>query len=114
MWAAAVVVWLLWVFMAWCLGYAAGHRRDRARHSRLTGPLAPARLERVAALEQLDELDEHARLRCEAHRVPAPPVAVHVHVAAPLPWPPHHPAMPLDGSRVLDAMPVLPVKEVQP
>ena len=25
MWVTAVVVWLLWVFMAWCVGYAAGH-----------------------------------------------------------------------------------------
>jgi hypothetical protein len=90
MWVTAVLVWLLWVFMAWCVGYAAGHRHDVR-----------------------DQLDEHPRRYCQAHRAPAPPpVAVHVHVAAPLPWAPHHPAMPLDSPRFLDAMPVLPAQEV--
>jgi hypothetical protein len=89
MWVTAVVVWLLWVFMAWCVGYAAGHRHEVRSH-----------------------LDEHPRRYCEAHRASAPPVAVHVHVAAPLPWAPHHPAMPLDSPRFLDGMPVLPAEEV--
>jgi hypothetical protein len=111
-WVTAVVVWMVGLFMAWCLGYATRSRYDRARRSGLAGQLARTRLE----LDVLDHLDEHARLYCDAHRAPAPapaPVAVHVHVATPLPWPPHHPAMPLDGPRFLDAMPVLPAEEVQ-
>ncbi|HEX4099719.1 MAG TPA: hypothetical protein VHY21_04140 [Pseudonocardiaceae bacterium] len=114
MWVTAVAVWVIGLFMAWCLGYAMRERPDRARDSGLVGQLARTRLE----LDVLDHLDEHARLYCDAHRAPAPapaptPVAVHVHLAAPLPWPPHHPPMPLDGPRFLDAMPVLPAEEVQ-
>jgi hypothetical protein len=109
-WAAAVVVWLIGLFTAWCLGYAAPHSQDPAQHSALAGQLAQARLELAAALDELDQLD-HARLHWAAHRLPAP-AAVHVHVAAPLPWPPHHPPMPLVTPRFLDAMPVLPVEEV--
>jgi hypothetical protein len=106
-WATAVVVWLLGLFTAWCLGYAARNRHDPARHSNLTGQLAQVRL------DDLDQLDG-ARLHCQAHRLPQPaPVAVHVHLAAPLPWPPHQPPMPLGAHRFLDAMPVLPAKEVQ-
>jgi hypothetical protein len=106
-WATAVVVWLLGLFTAWCLGYAARNRHDPAQHSNLAGQLARVRL------DDLDQLDG-ARLRCQAHRLPAPaPVAVHVHVAAPLPWPPHQPPTPLGAPRLLDAMPVLPAKEVQ-
>jgi hypothetical protein len=113
-WASAVVVWVIGLVMAWCLGYATRERPDRARRSDLAGQLARTRLE----LDVLDHLDEHARLYCDARRAPVPapapaPVAVHVHVAAPLPWPPHHPAMPLDGPRFLHAMPVLPAEEVQ-
>jgi hypothetical protein len=114
-WATAVVVWLLGLFMAWCLGYATRDRYDPTRHSSLTGQLARARLERAAALEELDDL-EHTRLHCDAHRAPAPrpaPVAVHVHLAAPLPWLAHPTPMPLDAHRFLDAMPVLPAEEVQ-
>lgn len=102
-WVTAVVVWLLGLFMAWCVGYAAGHRQDARSH---LGELGAPRAE-------LDHLDEHPRRYCEAHRASAPPVAVHVHVTAPLPWAPHHPAMPLlDSPRFLDAMPVLPAQEV--
>lgn len=101
-WMTAVVVGLLWVFMAWCVGYAAGHRHDVRSHLDELG----------AARAELDHLDEHPRRYCEAHRASASPVAVHVHVAAPLPWAPHHPAMPLDSPRFLDAMPVLPAEEV--
>jgi hypothetical protein len=112
-WATAVVVWLLGLFTAWCLGYAARNRHDPAQHSNLTGQLARVRLERASALDEFDQLDG-ARLHCQAHRLPQPaPVAVHVHVAAPLPWPAYHPAMPLDIPRFLDAMPVLPAEEVQ-
>jgi hypothetical protein len=112
-WAAAVVVWLIGLFTAWCLGYAARDRHNPAQHSALADQLAQARLvELAAALDELDHLDD-ARLHWEAHRLPAPaPAAVHVHVAAPLPWPPHHPPMPLDIPRFLDAMPVLPAEEV--
>lgn len=112
MWVTAVVVWVIGLFTAWCLGYATRDRPDRARRSDLAGQLPRTRLE----LAVLDHLDEHARRYCDAHRAPSPapaPVAVHVHVAAPLPWPPHHPAMPLDGPHFLDAMPVLPAEEVQ-
>jgi hypothetical protein len=114
MWVTAVAVWVIGLFTAWCLGYATRDRSDPARDNGLVGQHARNRLE----LDVLDHLDEHARLYCNAHRTPAPapaptPVAVHVHVAAPLPWPPHHPAMPLDGPRFLDAMPVLPAEEVQ-
>jgi hypothetical protein len=67
----------------------------------------------AAALNELDQLHD-ARLHWEAHRLPAAaPVAVHVHVAAPPPWAPHHPPMPLESPRFLDAMPVLPAEEVQ-
>jgi hypothetical protein len=112
-WAAAVVVWLIGLFTAWCLGYAARNHHDPPQHSNLTGQLAQARLELAAALDELDHLD-HARLHWEAHRLPAPaPTAVHLHVAAPLPRPPHHPPMPLNTPRFLDTMPVLPAKEVQ-
>jgi hypothetical protein len=112
-WAAAVVVWLIGLFTAWCLGYAARDRHAPAQHSALTGQLPQARVEVAAALDELDQLDD-ARLHWEAHRLPAPaPTAVHVHVAAPLPWPPHHPLMPPVIPRFLDAMPVLPVEEVQ-
>jgi hypothetical protein len=113
-WATAVVIWVIGLFMAWCLGYATRERPNPARHNDLAGQLARTRLE----LDVLDHLDEHARLYCDAHRSSAPvpaltPVAVHVHVAAPLPWTPHHPARPLDGPRFLDAMPVLLAEEVQ-
>jgi hypothetical protein len=110
-WAAAVVVWLIGLFTAWCLGYAAPDRHAPAQHNNLADQLAQARLELAAALDELDQLDD-ARLRWEAHRLPAPaPAVLHVHVAAPLPWPPHHPP-PLNAPRFLDAMPVLPVEEV--
>jgi hypothetical protein len=113
-WATAVVVWLLGLFTAWCLGYAARDRHDPAQHSNLTGQLARVRLERAAALDEFDQLEHLDCKRWETHRLPAPaPVAVHVHLAAPLPWPPHQPPMPLRASRFLDAMPVLPAKEVQ-
>ena len=109
-WATAVVVWLLGLFTAWCLGYAARNRHDPVRHSGLADQLTRVRPERAAALDDLDD----ARLHCQAHRVPTPaPVAVHVHMAPPLPWPAYHPAVPLDTARVLDAIPVMPVKEVQ-
>jgi hypothetical protein len=111
-WAAAVVVWLIGLFTAWCLGYASRNRYDPAQHNNLADQLAQARLELVAALDELDQLDD-ARLHCEAHRLPAPAPAVHLHVAAPLPWPPPHPPMPLITRRFLDAMPVLPAEEVQ-
>jgi hypothetical protein len=113
-WVAAVVVWLIGLFTAWCLGYAARDRHDSAQHSALTAELTRVRPEELdAALDELDQLD-HARLQWEAHRLPAStPVAVHVHVAAPLAWPPHHPPMPINTPRFLDAMPVLPVEEVQ-
>jgi hypothetical protein len=111
-WVTAVVVWLVGLFMAWCLGYGARNRYDRVGRSGLAAQLAGFSLERAAALDELDDLD-HARLHREAQRTPAPvPVAVHVHVTAPLPWTPHQP-MPLDGPRFLDAMPVLPAEEVQ-
>lgn len=111
-WVTAVLVWLLGLFTAWCLGYAARNRPAPARHSGPAGQLAQVRLERAAALDELDQLGH--RRHCEAHRVPAPaPVAVHVHVAAPLPWTPHHSLMPADTARFLDAMPVLPAEEVQ-
>jgi hypothetical protein len=113
-WVAAVLVWLLGLFMAWCLGYMARDLHDRDRHSGLAGQLARVHLDLAAALDELDHLDEHTRLHWEAQRIPAPaPAAVHVHLAAPLPWPPHHSPIPLDTPRLLDAMPVLPVKEVQ-
>ncbi len=112
-WAMAVVIWLLGLFTAWCIGYATRNRHHPAQHNNLAGQLARVRLERASALDDLDHLDD-ARLHCQAHRLPAPaPVAVHVHLAAPLPWPAHQPAMPLGAPRFLDAMPVLPVKEVQ-
>ncbi len=112
-WVTAVLVWLLGLFMAWCVGYAARNRHHPDRHSGLAGQLARVRLERAAALDEFDQLDD-VRLCCQAHRVPASaPVAVHVHVAAPLPWPAYHPAVPLGAPRLLDAMPVLPAKEVQ-
>jgi hypothetical protein len=110
-WVTAVVVWLVGLFMAWCLGYAARNRQDRVGPSGLAGQLARTRLE----LDVFDDL-EYARLHWEAHRLPAParaPAAVHVHVATPLPWLPHHPSMPLDAPRFLDAMPVLPAEEMQ-
>jgi hypothetical protein len=110
-WVLAVVVWLIGLFTAWCIGYAARDRPDPAQHSNLAGQLARVRLERASALDDLDHLD-HARLHCQAHRLPAP-VAVHVHVAAPLPWPAYHPPMPLGAPRFLDATPVLPAEEVQ-
>jgi hypothetical protein len=114
-WASAVVVWLIGLFVAWCVGYAARDRHDPTQHRVLVGQLARLRLELDAALDELDHLDH---LQWEAHRLsassPVPvPVAVHVHVAAPLPWAPHHSPMPLHTSRFLDAMPVLPVEEVQ-
>ena len=112
-WASAVVVWLIGLFVAWCVGYAARDGHDPAQHSALVGQLARVRLELAAALDEFDQLD-HARLRWEAHRLPASaPAAVHVHVAAPLPWAPHHSPMPLVTPRFLDAMPVLPAEEVQ-
>jgi hypothetical protein len=112
-WASAVAVWLIGLFVAWCVGYAAGHRYDPAQRSALTAQLTRVRLELDAALDELDHL-EHARLHWEAHRLPAStPVAVHVHVATPLPWPAHPAPMPLDTPRFLDAMPVLPAEEVQ-
>jgi hypothetical protein len=113
-WVLAVVVWLIGLFTAWCIGYAARDRPDPAQHSNLAGQLTRVRLERASALDDLDHLDD-TRLHCEAHRVPtAPaPVAVHVHVAAPLPWSAYHPPMPLGAPRFLDAMPVLPAEEVQ-
>jgi hypothetical protein len=112
-WATAVVVWLIGLFMAWCLGYAARDRQHRAGHSSVVGQLARVRLELAAALDELDALD-HDRLRCEAHRQPAPPppAVVHVHVIPPLPAAPPH-RMPLGISRVFAAMPVLPAEEVQ-
>jgi hypothetical protein len=110
-WVSAVVVWLIGLFVAWCVGYAARDRPDPTQHRNLTAQLTRVRLELDAALDELDHLD---RMRWETHRLPAPaPVAVHVHVAAPLPWAPHSPPMPLDTPRFLDAMPVLPAKEVQ-
>jgi hypothetical protein len=112
-WASAVVVWLIGLFVAWCVGYAARDRPDPAQHRNLTAQLTRVRLELAAALDELDHLD-HARLHREAHRLPtSAPVAVHVHVAAPVPWSPHHPPMPLDTPRFLDAMPVLSAEEVQ-
>jgi hypothetical protein len=109
-WASAVVVWLIGLFVAWCVGYAARDRPDPAQHSALVGQLARVRRELAAALDELND----ARLRWEAHRLPASaPVAVHVHVAAPLPWPARHSLMPLESPRFLDAMPVLPAEEVQ-
>jgi hypothetical protein len=112
-WASAVVVWLIGLFVAWCVGYAARDRTDPTQHNTLTAQLTRVRLELDAALDELDHLD-HARLHWEARRLPAGAMAaVHVHVAAPLPWAPHHPPMPLDTPRFLDAMPVLPAKEVQ-
>ena len=99
-WVTAVLVWLLGLFMAWCVGYAARNRHDPARRSGLAGQLARVRLERAAALDELDQLDD-ARLHCQAYRVPAPaPVAVHVHVAAPLPWPAYQPPRPLDSPAI--------------
>jgi hypothetical protein len=112
-WASAVAVWLIGLFTAWCIGYAARDRHDPTQHRALVGQLARVRLEPDAAVDELDHLD---RLQWEAHRLPASspvPVAVHVHVAAAVPWAPHHPPMPLDTSRFLDAMPVLPAEEVQ-
>jgi hypothetical protein len=110
-WASAVVVWLIGLFVAWCVGYAARDHHDPAQQRALVSQLSRVRLELAAALEELDELD---RIRWEAHRLPAStPVAVHVHLAGPLPWPAHHPRMPLGTPRVLDAMPVLPAEEVQ-
>ena len=110
-WASAVVVWLIGLFVAWCVGYAARNRHDPIQYSALTAHLTRVRLELDAALEELAELDG---VRWEAHRLPAStPVAVHVHVAVPLPWPAHHSLMPLESPRFLDAMPVLPVEEVQ-
>jgi hypothetical protein len=112
-WASAVVVWLIGQFVAWCVGYAARDRPGPAEHRALVGQLSRVRRELAAALDELDELDD-ARLRWQAHRLPAAaPVAVHVHVAAPLPWPPHPSPMSLDTSGFLDAMPVLPAEEVQ-
>jgi hypothetical protein len=110
MWATAVVVWLIGLFTAWCIGYAARDRPDPAPHRNLAGQLSRVRLD---SIEELDRLDD-ARRHCDAHRLPAPaPVAVHVHVAPPLPWPPSHAPLPLNIPRFLDAMPVLPVEEVQ-
>ncbi len=110
-WASAVVVWLIGLFVAWCVGYATRDRPDPAQHSNLTAQLTRVRLELGTALDELDHLD-HARRQWQAHRLPASaPVAVHV--AAALPWAPHHPPMPLVTPRFLDAMPVLPVEEVQ-
>jgi hypothetical protein len=110
MWATAVVVWLIGLFTAWCIGYAARDRPDPAQHSNLAGQRSRVRLD---SIEELDQLDD-ARLHWEAHRLPAPaPVAVHVHVAPPLHWPPSHAPLPRNIPRFLDAMPVLPVEEVQ-
>lgn len=112
-WATAVVVWLIGLFTAWCVGYAARDRQHRAGHSSVLGQLARVRLELLAALDELDALD-HDRLRCEAHRQPAPtlPAVVHVHVTPPLPAAPPQ-SMPLGTSRFFAAMPVLPAEEVQ-
>jgi hypothetical protein len=109
-WASAVVIWLIGLFVAWCVGYAARDRHDPTQHRALTAQLTRVRLELDAALDELD----HARLHWEAHRLPAStPVAVHVHVAVSPPWAPHHSLMPLESPRFLDAMPVLPGEEVQ-
>ena len=44
---ARVVVWLIGLFAAWCIGYAARDRPDPAQHSNLAGQLARVRLERA-------------------------------------------------------------------
>jgi hypothetical protein len=109
-WVTAVVVWLLGLFAAWCLGHATRDRPDRVGRSTVVGQLSRIHLD---SIEELDRLDD-ARLHWEAHRLPTPaPVAVHVHVAAPLSWPPHHAPLPRNIPRFLDAMPVLPVEGVQ-
>jgi hypothetical protein len=113
--AAFLMVWLIGAIAGWCTGWALRGSNNRQWHANLVRQLAQVRLELAAALEELDHLD-HAWVQWEAHRAPAPtpaPTAVHVHVAAPLPWAPQPPPMPLLSPRFLDAMPVLPVEEVQ-
>ena len=114
--AVLVFVWLFGVVVGWCAGWVARTEQNRLWHQGALRQLAAARAElneiRAELAEALD--DARAAQHHHADRVSAAPAVVHVHVAGPLPRSAQgsvtNPTTPFLDE--LDAMPVLPVKEV--
>jgi hypothetical protein len=117
--AVLLAVWLFGAMVGWCAGWIARTEQNRGWQAGLHRQLAAARAELTALREQLaealDELDDaRAAQYHHTQRGPAAPTVVNVHVAAPVPWSAHG-SVTNTTTRFLDeldAMPVLPAKEV--
>jgi hypothetical protein len=117
--AVFLMVLLIGAVVGWCAGWITRTEQNRLWHHGALRQLAAARAEideiREQLAEALDELDDaRAAHYHHAQRVAASPAVVNVHVTAPIPWPAHgsmtNTATPFLDE--LDAMPVLPAKEV--
>lgn len=113
--AAALMVWLIGAVVGWCAGWAARGEQNRGWHQGAVRQLAAthADLDELHAelAGVLEDLDDARAAHYPAQRGPAAPAVVHVHVAAPGPWPAQR-LVTTDTTRCLDAMPVLPADEV--
>lgn len=112
--ALAVLVWLVGAVVGWCVGWAARGEQNRGWHQGALRQLATARTELGELHAELDraleELDDARSARY--HPAPAAPAVVHVHVAAPGPWPEPPRLVPGHSTAFLDVMPALPAEEV--
>lgn len=114
--AVLLMVWLVGAVVGWCAGWVARGEQNRGWHQGALRHLAAARTEldelRAELAGVLEELDDAQAAHYPAQRGPAAPAVVHVHVAAPGPWPAPQRLVSGDTTRCLDAMPVLPAEEV--
>jgi hypothetical protein len=117
--AVLLLVWLVGAVVGWCAGWVARTEQNRLWHQGVVRQLAAARAEldeiRAELAEALDELDEaRAAQYHHAHRGPAAPTVVNVHLTAPGPWPAQGSVTtsPSPFLAELDVMPVLPAREV--
>jgi hypothetical protein len=117
--AAFLFVLVVGLVVGWCAGWIARTEQNRLWHRGALRQLAAAQTELTGLREQLaealDELDDARDAQYHhAHRGPTAPAVVHVHVAAPGPWsaPGSVTTTTTPFLDELDAMPVLPAKEV--
>jgi hypothetical protein len=115
--AVLLLVWLFGAVVGWCAGWVARTEQNRLWHRGVVRQLAGARAELTGLREQLaealDELDDaQAAQYHHAQRGPAAPAVVHVHLTAPGPWLAPGAATTTPFVDELDAMPVLPAREV--
>jgi hypothetical protein len=117
--AVLVFVWLFGAVVGWCAGWIARTEQNRLWHQGAARHLAAARAEldglREQLAEALDELDDARTAQYHhAHRVPAAPPVVNVHLTAPGPWPAQGSVTTSPSPFVdeLDVMPALPARKV--